>query len=128
MQIRYPGVKGILVKKFSKNRFVQFRKDSMIKYVTELKNPLGIVDYSKPFTYGALNKQLMILLLSLGVTEQIIEEKQIEYYTSVSRMSFDPVSKWKINCLNMGNKKKGIQNKEMEKSKKKLRIPLLHSR
>jgi hypothetical protein len=136
IQIRYPGVKGILVKKLSKERFIQFRSESMIKFESHLSNPLGIVEYSKPFTYGALNKQIILLLLALGVSEQVLEAKQIEYYSNVSQMLFDPVSAWKINCLkhnNLNNKNKpskgkSLQKKEMEKSKAKLRIPLLHSR
>ena len=51
VQIRYPGVKGVLMCYKEENRTVTFREQSMIKFKTPLKNPFGIVDMSKPYSY-----------------------------------------------------------------------------
>jgi hypothetical protein len=148
VQIRYPGVKGVLVKKESKNKFLEFRA-SMVKFKSELNNPFGIIASSVPFEYGALNKQIMMLLAALGVPESIFEKKQEFYYNSVLAIPFSPVdackwfltskkfSKKKFNKFSSGKFSKELINlqqsqfkrsKSDEKSKNRLYIPLLYSR
>jgi len=90
-QIRWAGYKGILgVNHDVPNGTIQTRP-SMKKFetsCTELYN-LGIVDYSKPYTLGVLNKQFIMLLSALGVPDEIFIERFEGYLRELEQL---PVS------------------------------------
>lgn len=77
-QIRLAGYKGVLVVdhrlgKSSKDPSVQLRP-SMLKFESSDRS-LGIVGYSRPFSYGYMNEQLVLLLLALGVPLVTVQAK-----------------------------------------------------
>lgn len=75
IQIRYRGAKGVLLTNDNLvNGQIKMRK-SMIKYETFKDTDIDILDYSK-YRFGTLNRQIIILLLSLGVDPEGIEELQ----------------------------------------------------
>ena len=52
----------------------------MKKFNTSTKNTFSVVDYSTPYTFGRLNNDIIVLLSSLGVTNEKLLEKQEEYF------------------------------------------------
>ena len=62
-----------------KKHFVHFRK-SMKKFNTSTKNTFSVVDHSTPYSFGRLNNDIIVLLSSLGVTNEKLLAKQEEYF------------------------------------------------
>ncbi|KDR76562.1 hypothetical protein GALMADRAFT_450547 [Galerina marginata CBS 339.88] len=93
-QIRYLGYKGVLMlhpELDAKNEHLaEFRK-SMKKFNTNVDHTFSVVGYSKPFSFGRLNNDIIVLLSSLGVTDSAFLAKQQEYFDWVSNASKDPV-------------------------------------
>ena len=63
-----------------KKHLVHFRR-SMKKFNTTTANTFSVVDYSMPFAFGRLNNDIIVLLSSLGVTNEKLLAKQEEYFT-----------------------------------------------
>jgi hypothetical protein len=87
-QIRWAGYKGIVVvdkRKDINKKWIQFRT-SMKKFdlLANDFNLFGICDYSKPYSFGHLNRQFIMLLSGLGVLDKVFEEKQDEYYKDLA--------------------------------------------
>ena len=61
---------------------VHFRK-SMKKFNTSTTNTFSVVDYSTPFAFGRLNNDIIVLLSSLGVTNEKLLAKQEEYFRCI---------------------------------------------
>lgn len=86
-QIRYLGYKGVLMlhpdldKETDKEKkpLVQFRS-SMKKFSTVENPTFSVVDYSKPYTFGRLNNDIIVLLASLGVSHDKLLAKQQAYF------------------------------------------------
>ena len=80
---RYRGYKGVLMLHpeldQEKKYLVHFRK-SMKKFSTSTTNTFSVVDYSTPFAFGRLNNDIIVLLSSLGVTNEKFLAKQEEYF------------------------------------------------
>jgi regulator of nonsense transcripts 1 len=68
----------------------QFRK-SMKKFNTTADHTFSVVGHSKPYSFGRLNNDIIVLLSSLGVTDAALLAKQQEYFEWISAASKDPV-------------------------------------
>jgi len=93
IQIRYRGYKGILMVNadLKSGPPVYFRK-SMRKFAGCKNHTLSVLEYSKPYSFGKLNAELITLLSSLGITDDVFLKKQSEYFDMISRASRDPLS------------------------------------
>ncbi|OBS20006.1 hypothetical protein FPOA_11728 [Fusarium poae] len=92
-QIRYRGYKGVVTfdKRMEKQKaLLKFRK-SMKKFSGGDDLSFAVVEYSKPFSYGFLNDETIILLHSLGISQETLLSKQ--------RQHFDLLRKAKTDCL-----------------------------
>ncbi|TID15666.1 Methylisocitrate lyase [Venturia nashicola] len=87
IQIRYRGYKGVLTLEpnLTGKILVQFR-DSMRKFkdVKDLK--LAVVDYSKPYAFGYLNDEVILLLHALGISSDILLTKQHDHLAFLARV------------------------------------------
>lgn len=92
-QIRYKGYKGTLmvVPQLSTNHHIHFRA-SMKKFTSCPDNTFSVLDYSKPYTFGYLNDELVTLLSTLGISDDILRRKQQEYFTFLKHALHDPHS------------------------------------
>ncbi|KAF8877847.1 RNA dependent RNA polymerase-domain-containing protein [Gymnopilus junonius] len=95
-QIRYLGYKGVLMlhpeldNSTTNRHLAEFRK-SMKKFSTTLDHSFSVVGYSKPYTFGRLNNDIIVLLSSLGVTPAALLAKQQEYFNWISGAAKDVV-------------------------------------
>lgn len=64
-------------------------RPSMKKFQTEAFPKLGICGFSKPYTIGNLNRQIIYLLFARKVPDEDILEVQKDYYDLVSNMLED---------------------------------------
>jgi len=80
---RYLGYKGVLMIHPELDRegkhLVHFRK-SMKKLTTTTTPTFSVVDNSTPYAFGRLNNDIIVLLSSLGVTNEKLLAKQQEYF------------------------------------------------
>jgi RNA dependent RNA polymerase len=73
-----------------RTHLAQFRK-SMKKFSTTTNSTFSVVDYSRPYAFGRLNNDIIVLLSSLGVTNEKLLKKQEEYFTWIESASYDVV-------------------------------------
>ncbi|KAH7091839.1 RNA dependent RNA polymerase-domain-containing protein [Auriculariales sp. MPI-PUGE-AT-0066] len=91
-QIRYLGYKGVLMlhpdldKASGPNApLAQFRK-SMKKFNATIgpadrpDHTFSVVAYSEPYAFGRLNNDIIVLISSLGITNETLLKKQQEYF------------------------------------------------
>ena len=92
IQIRYRGYKGVLMVNplREKGEAVQFRK-SMRKFTGSQDDTLSVIDYSKPYSFGKLNAELVTLLSALGIPDDVFLRKQREYFDLITKAAEDPV-------------------------------------
>jgi len=77
----------------------EFRK-SMKKFTTTQDHTFSVVGYSKPYSFGRLNNDIIVLLSSLGVSDSAILSKQQEYFAWISDASKDPIKAFDfLSCL-----------------------------
>ncbi|KAF8555926.1 RdRP-domain-containing protein [Imleria badia] len=92
LQIRYLGYKGVLMMHpemdKEKKYLAKFRK-SMKKFTTTQDHSFSVVGYSKPYAFGRLNNDIIVLLSSLGVTNEKLVAKQAEYFRCIEEASID---------------------------------------
>lgn len=90
-QIRYAGYKGVLTlePQLRGQTLVQFR-DSMRKVKDVGNRSFAVVDYSKPYSFGYLNDEIILLLHALGIPESTFLRKQQEYLQFLSTATEDP--------------------------------------
>lgn len=62
----------------------QFRK-SMKKFTTTTDHTFSVVGHSRPYTFGRLNNDIIVLLSCLGVTNEKLLNKQDEYFQGTQR-------------------------------------------
>ncbi|TFK19298.1 RNA-directed RNA polymerase [Coprinopsis marcescibilis] len=91
IQIRYLGYKGVLMQhpdldtrnstreQGTKACLAQFRK-SMKKFKSTADHSFSVVGYSKPYTFGRLNNDIITLISSLGVSTEKLIAKQQAYF------------------------------------------------
>ncbi|KAA1476797.1 RdRP-domain-containing protein [Dentipellis sp. KUC8613] len=93
-QIRYRGYKGVVMLHppldAEKKHLVEFRK-SMKKFNATADHIFSVVNYSTPYSYGRLNNDIVVLLSSLGVTNEALLKKQAEYFSWVEQASRDVI-------------------------------------
>ena len=58
---------------------VHFR-ESMKKFKTTLDTTFSVVGHSMPYKFGRLNNDVVVLLASLGVSNEKLLEKQDQYF------------------------------------------------
>ncbi|RAQ99038.1 RNA-directed RNA polymerase like protein [Stemphylium lycopersici] len=88
-QIRYRGYKGVLTldPTLHKQVLVQFR-ESMRKFKDASDHSFAVVDYSKPYAFGSLNDEVVVLLHTLGISTEMLLRKQqqhLDFLELVSR-------------------------------------------
>ena len=90
-QIRFQGCKGVvMIDPSLRDNEIVFRK-SMKKFEPGLKPfpELWVCDHSRPYSYGHLNKQFIMLLSGLGVKDNVFLTKQKEHYRRMECMTSD---------------------------------------
>ena len=101
-QVRIQGYKGVLAidhKMDSKSILV---RPSMEKFKTHSHPYLCVCDYSKPYTFGNLNKQYIMLLSSLGVPDDVFVKLHNEHLNCLRMLTHD--SEAAIRTLQWQNK------------------------
>ncbi|KAF1828997.1 RdRP-domain-containing protein [Decorospora gaudefroyi] len=79
-QIRYRGYKGVLTLDPTLPPQIQAQfRDSMRKFKDAPDHSFSVVAYSKPYAFGYLNDEVVVLLHSLGVSEKVLLRKQAEH-------------------------------------------------
>jgi len=71
-----------------KKHLVEFRH-SMKKFSTTENTTFSVVDFSKPYAFGRLNNDIIVLLSSLGITNENFLKKQNEYHDWITEASQD---------------------------------------
>ena len=103
---RYLGYKGVLMlhpalDEMVPARLAQFRK-SMKKFNATIDNTFSIVGHSRPYSFGRLNNDIIVLLSSLGVSNERLLAKQEEYFQWISDASKDPTKAVDfLSCLDL---------------------------
>ncbi|KAL9615082.1 MAG: hypothetical protein Q9167_000505 [Letrouitia subvulpina] len=84
-QIRYRGYKGVLMlePRLKGQIQAQFR-DSMKKFTGGDDLSFSVVEHSKPYSFGVLNDEIILLLSALGVPDANIMRKQESYLQFLS--------------------------------------------
>ncbi|CAD8089201.1 unnamed protein product [Paramecium primaurelia] len=92
IQIRYHGAKGVLLLNDDlPDNTIELRK-SMIKFNPSLSNDgnytnmISLLDYNK-YRGGYLNRQIIILLVTLGIQENVFMQLQYEYLEKIKNLS-----------------------------------------
>jgi hypothetical protein len=82
-QIRYRGYKGVVTMdpRMAKEKqpLLKMRK-SMKKFNATKDNSFAVVEHSKPYSYGFLNDEHILLLEALGITRETLLRKQDEHF------------------------------------------------
>ncbi|KAJ3554369.1 hypothetical protein NM688_g3145 [Phlebia brevispora] len=79
-QIRYRGYKGVLMLHPQLHEeHVHFRK-SQKKFTATANNTFSVVDHSLPYAFGRLNNDIVVLLSSLGISNEAFLAKQAAYH------------------------------------------------
>ncbi|KAJ7155081.1 RNA-directed RNA polymerase [Mycena filopes] len=73
------------------HHLVHFRK-SMKKFSTTQNTTFSVVDHSAPYSFGRLNNDIIVLLSSLGITDEALLAKQEEYFQWIRDASTDPIA------------------------------------
>lgn len=91
-QVRFQGYKGVLALDNTIPESTIVVRPSMNKFDC-IEHPfIGICDYSKPYTFGHLNKQFIMLLSGLGVNDSVFEEMQNKHLSILTNMLVNPES------------------------------------
>lgn len=90
-QIRYRGYKGVLTlhPELRGQILVKFR-ESMKKFGGYHDPAFSVVEYSKPYGFGFLNDEIVLLLNGLGIAEDTIAGKLREYLDFLASVPSDP--------------------------------------
>lgn len=87
-QIRYRGYKGVLTlhPALLGKVQVQFR-DSMKKFGDVKDHSFAVAEYSKPYNFGYLNDEIILLLHALGISSDTLLRKQTGYLNFLKNVS-----------------------------------------
>ncbi|KAK0764238.1 hypothetical protein N5P37_003635 [Trichoderma harzianum] len=103
-QIRYRGYKGVVTLDPTMPKggpWLKMRK-SMKKFSGGDDLSFSVVEYSKPYVFGHLNDEVVILLDALGISRQTLLRKQEEHFKFLAEAYQDPRVAFRILChLNM---------------------------
>jgi hypothetical protein len=97
LQIRYQGYKGVVTldPRMEPGIWLKFRK-SMKKFTGTEDMSFSVVEHSKPYVYGYLNDEIVLLLHSLGVTAAVFSKKQTEYFFFLESCRTDPRNAFRL--------------------------------
>jgi regulator of nonsense transcripts 1 len=88
-QIRWQGCKGVVfVDKTLPRSSFNIRK-SMKKFEANGMTKLGVCEYSRPYRFGHLNKQYLMLLSGLGVPDDVFKQRFQSYYEELQTILTD---------------------------------------
>lgn len=88
-QIRYQGIKGILVLNSALDSSTIVTRPSMKKFSTTRFPAISVCDFSRPFSFGHLNRQFIMLLSGLGVDDKVFLDIQQEHFERLRKMLWD---------------------------------------
>lgn len=96
-QIRYAGYKGVLTLEpnLGGQILIQFR-ESMKKVKEVQDRSFAVVDYSRPYAFGYLNDEVVLLLYALGVPESTLLQKQRDHLHFLSQATLDPYTAFRF--------------------------------
>ncbi|KAJ3842639.1 RdRP-domain-containing protein [Lentinula raphanica] len=93
-QIRYKGYKGVVMihpdMDQEKKHLIEFRK-SMKKFKSTIDDTFAVVGYSTPYSFGRLNNDIVVLLSSLGITNEVFLAKQEAYFNWIEQATSDVI-------------------------------------
>ncbi|KAL8828431.1 MAG: hypothetical protein Q9191_002589 [Dirinaria sp. TL-2023a] len=96
-QIRYRGYKGVLeLEPNLKGRILAQFRDSMKKIENTPDLTFSVVEYSKPYSFGYLNDEIILLLEALGIPHSTFHQKQREYLDFLSTAPRDARSAFRL--------------------------------
>ncbi|KAE8384737.1 RNA dependent RNA polymerase-domain-containing protein [Aspergillus alliaceus] len=98
-QIRFKGYKGIVTvePRMRKGCWFQFRQ-SMRKFSGTMDPSFAVVAYSKPYTYGYLNDDIVLLLHALGISTDVLLKKQDEHFRLLQEALTEPSTAFMVLC------------------------------
>ncbi|KAL7950149.1 RNA dependent RNA polymerase domain-containing protein [Trichoderma barbatum] len=103
-QIRYRGYKGVVTLDPTMAKggpWLKMRK-SMKKFGGGDDLSFSVVEYSKPYVFGHLNDEVIVLLDALGISRETLLRKQHEHFNFLAEAYQDPRVAFRILChLNM---------------------------
>ena len=102
-QIRLKGCKGVLMHSPCLQQGIQIRPSmEKFKWLLDGPHPLGVVDrgYSRPYEIGSLNKQYIMLLSALGVSDEVLLRKQDRYFRELGEITQNHDVAFKFLCAN----------------------------
>ena len=86
-QIRYNGCKGVVSVDPDADGLILRKSMKKFESGTKPFNSIWLCDYSKPYSYGKLNKQFIMLLSGLGINDQIFLNKQQQFFEMIDNMT-----------------------------------------
>ncbi|GJC88137.1 RNA-dependent RNA polymerase 1 [Colletotrichum liriopes] len=91
-QIRYRGYKGVVTVDPKMKREVTLLKlrKSMKKFSGGCDYSFSVVEYSKPYGFGHLNDEVILLLHALGITSEVLLRKQRQHFDFLASATTDP--------------------------------------
>lgn len=103
-QIRFHGCKGILMKSPHIDTDSMQVRGSMKKFTagTVPFPEVWVCEHSRPYSYGHLNKQFIMLLSGLGIKDEVFLAKQADFFRALENMLADPM--FAITILNWRNR------------------------
>ncbi|KAF5577511.1 NAM7-nonsense-mediated mRNA decay [Fusarium pseudoanthophilum] len=90
-QLRYRGYKGVVTvdpRMKKEKALLKFRK-SMKKFTGGDDYSFAVVEHSKPFSYGFLNDESIILLHALGISQETLLSKQRQHFELLENAKSD---------------------------------------
>ncbi|KAI0102379.1 RdRP-domain-containing protein [Nemania sp. FL0031] len=120
MQIRYLGYKGVVTldpRMKDPHTLLKFRK-SMKKFSGGKDMSFAVVEYSKPYVFGHLNDEVVILLHSLGISADTLLRKQSEHFEFLENATKDPRVAFRFLCyLNNPNLAEKVLMESLESTR-----------
>ncbi|KAJ2897737.1 hypothetical protein MKZ38_004413 [Zalerion maritima] len=117
-QIRYRGYKGVVTldpaMKSAGPTLLKMRK-SMKKFNGGDDLSFSVVEYSKPYTFGYLNDEVIVLLDALGIARPVFLKKQVEHLHFLSEAGSDPRTAFRFLCyINMPDLAEKVMMESLE--------------
>ncbi|KAL4932417.1 RNA dependent RNA polymerase-domain-containing protein [Aspergillus undulatus] len=98
-QIRFKGYKGVvsLEPKMPEEYWFRFRH-SMRKFSGSADQSFAVVEHSKPYTYGYLNDDIVLLLSALGISTVVLLQKQVAHFDRLRQSLTNPATAFSFLC------------------------------
>eukprot|EP00092_Neocalanus_flemingeri_P027073 GFUD01029359.1.p1 GENE.GFUD01029359.1~~GFUD01029359.1.p1 ORF type:complete len:1934 (+),score=582.76 GFUD01029359.1:141-5942(+) len=102
IQLRLQGIKGVVALNPNLEQGKIMIRPSQNKFQTSFDSCLGVAGYSKPYSFGHLNRQFIILLSGLGVPDTVFLTMHQEFFDLLEQMTRDKeaaiiVMQWRNN-------------------------------